>query len=137
MDPLEDGTWYLRILTVSGGTTNVSPVVMFRMQYVPPLPPVPSEISNTPDASRIYPNPLYYDEILRIDRLPLNAEIEIYTLKGVRIWKRDVRSYDGFPIAEWKDPNIATGIYFVVITDDQGNRAVKKLVYLKERRAGP
>lgn len=134
--PLPDGIWYLRILTVSGGTTNFSPVVIFRMQYVAP-PPVPGEIATSPDASRIYPNPLYYDEYLRIDRLPENAEIGIYTLKGVRIWKRDVRSYDGFPIAEWKDLNIATGIYFVVITDDKGGKSVKKLVYLKERRNGP
>ncbi len=131
--PLPDDTWHVRIVTVSGGVSYSSTPITFIISYVVP-PPVPGMIGTDTSDTRIYPNPLYYDETLKIDRLPSNAKIGIYTMKGIQIWEREVKNYDGTPISEWKDTGIASGIYLVVITSDSGKKSVKKLLYIKDRR---
>lgn len=98
------------------------------------------------DAARIVPNPydLGADPSLRFpdvqDRIafldiPGNAEIEIYTEMGERIYTIDHSNGSGdtfWDLTTSSNQLVVSGIYLAVITDrDSGERAIKKFVIIR------
>jgi hypothetical protein len=90
-----------------------------------PLPPPPE----TPAEVRLFPNPLRAGESFFMDRVPLNADVRVYDLRG-RVRRRLAPDSAGQLVWDARDDagrDLPSGIYFVRI-DGGGRQTVKAVI---------
>lgn len=78
----------------------------------------------------VYPVPLYRGEVLKMERLTKEAEIKIYSITGILVYKERIE-YMEEPIEIRLDEyNIASGVYIVVVSNGQEVEK-RKIIYIK------
>lgn len=90
-----------------------------------PLPAPPE----SPAAVRLFPNPLRTGEAFFMDRVPFNADVRVYDIRG-RVRRRLVPDNAGQLIWDARDDegrDLPSGIYFVHI-DGGGHQTVKAVI---------
>jgi hypothetical protein len=99
-------------------------------------------VEHTPSSEDIkdvycYPVPLYLSkgQKLKFSPLPPEAEIEIYTINGLRVKKLTANSYG--EVLPWDGRNessgefVSTGTYIVYVKDKQNNKKVFKIMVIR------
>jgi hypothetical protein len=135
---LDTGRWVWRVAAVDGAGLRSGFSSVWSVRIISnagtPLQPV----SDDPNGTRVFPNPLYGGESLSVDRLPRKSVVRIFNEAGYRIAQKEIRSYDGTRVEIWSPSEEASGVYLVVIEDSETKqRVVRRIIYLSGPRSAP
>jgi hypothetical protein len=132
---LPQGRWFWRVSAVDRAG-NPGPSGSGWSFVTPVLLPGPA---NDLESVRVYPNPIFLGETLRIDRLTRDAKIQIYSLTGIQVFPQDgsafeVSGYQGDAIDTWTPSSEASGVYFVAVWNGTKGSVIRKVVLIKAPR---
>ena len=88
-------------------------------------PPIGIEENFVKDAVNVYPNPFSCSTTLLTDNLIKNATLTVYNLQGQAV--KEINNISGQTIILFRD-NLASGLYFIRLTQDNKVIATDKLV---------
>jgi len=114
---------------IVGTTRHLS---IFALVEYSPGSPSTKDIKNV----YCYPVPLYLSkgQQLKFMNVPSDAEVEIYTINGIRVKNTNADSYGDVPPWDGKDENseyVGTGTYIVHVKDTKGNHKVFKIMVIR------
>jgi hypothetical protein len=78
---------------------------------------------------KVYPNPVSQNEIaIESDNDISFKEVELFDLKGTKVFNQNLESQSEFKINKVELPNLQSGMYILILTDSIGNKFWNKII---------